>query len=297
MAKITLLDGGMGQELLKRSAQPPHPMWSAKVLLDEPEIVQAVHADYIRAGARTITLNTYAASPERLVHAGQPDLFAPLQARAIKLAHAAVRASGQRVRIAGCLPPLHASYRPELAPNFDENLGLYRQIVAAEKDHVDLFQCETMSSIAEATAACTAAVESGLPVWVGLSVNDDDSKTLRSGQALSDALTALSGLGAAAILLNCSIPEAITIALPDLMATGLPVGAYANGFTGVAALEPGGTVDVLHARDDLGPRAYGDFVLKWITMGATIVGGCCETTPAHIAELDHRLRRAGHDII
>ncbi len=297
MNRITLLDGGMGQELLKRSAEPPHPMWSAKVLLDEPEIVQAVHQDYIKAGARTITLNTYSATPERLARDGRADLFEPLQIRAAELARAAVIASGETVRIAGCLPPLFASYRPELAPDFDTNLGLYRQIVALEKDHVDLIQCETLSSIAEATAACTAAAESGLPVWVGLSVRDDTSKTLRSGEALSDALAALDGLGADAILLNCSIPEAITAALADVIATGVTAGAYANGFTGISALEPGGTVDVLQARDDLGPAAYADFALSWVDMGAQIIGGCCETGPAHIAEIARRLNRAGLEII
>jgi len=297
MSAITLLDGGMGQELIKRSTQPPHPMWSAKVLLDEPEIVQAVHADYIAAGARVITLNTYSTTPERLARDGQSDQFRPLQARAIKLAQAAVAASGRDVRSAGCLPPLYASYRPELAPDFDTNLALYRQIVAVEKDHVDLFQCETLSSIAEATAACTAGVESGLPVWVSLSISDDTPETLRSGEPLPDALAALDGLGASAILLNCSTPEAITAALPALVAAGLPFGAYANGFTGVTALKPGGTVDVLHARTDLGPVAYAEFALGWVDMGATIIGGCCETTPAHIAELAGALRRAGHTIV
>ena len=75
MVDITLLDGGMGQELLKRSANPAHPMWSAKVLLDEPGIVQSVHEDYIKAGADVITLNTYSVTPERLQRDGKPEWF------------------------------------------------------------------------------------------------------------------------------------------------------------------------------------------------------------------------------
>ena len=291
MSDITLLDGGMGQELLARSTQPAHPMWSAKVLLDEPGIVQAVHEDYIRAGAEVITLNTYSVTPERLARDGQPDLFTPLQTRALDLAWRAKDACGKDVRIAGCLPPLFASYRPDLAPDFDTNLALYRQIVAAQAERVDLLQCETLSSIVEATAACTAAAESGLPVWVGLSVNDDTSQTLRSGEPLADALTALDGLGAEAILLNCSIPEAISKALPQVIAAGLPAGAYANGFTGIEALQPGGTVDGLQVRQDLTPDAYADFALGWVDAGAQIVGGCCEVGPAHIAEIARRLGR------
>lgn len=285
---ITILDGGMGQELLRRSAHPAHPMWSAKVLMDEPEIVQGLHEDFIRAGAQVITLNSYSATPERLARDGKPDWFKPLQKRAISLAKAARDRVDPSVKIAGCLPPLRASYRPDLSPDFEDNLRRYQEIVAVQKDHVDLMQCETMSSIAEATAACTAAVETGLPVWLGLSVSDDASNTLRSGEPLEQALDAVAELGAAAVLLNCSIPEAISAALPVLAKRGLRFGAYANGFTSISALQPGGTVDGLQARTDLGPAEYADFAAEWVDLGATIIGGCCEVGPDHIAELSRR---------
>lgn len=288
---ITILDGGMGQELLHRSAFPAHPMWSAKVLMDEPEIVQTLHEDFIRAGAQVITLNSYSATPERLERDGKPDWFEPLQAKAIALAKAARDNVDPFVKIGGCLPPLRASYRPDLSPDFDDNLRRYRAIVAVQKDHVDLMQCETMSSIAEATAACVASVESGLPVWLGLSVADDASNTLRSGEPLEQALEAVKDLGAAAILLNCSVPEAISAALPLVAQTGLRFGAYANGFTSITALQPGGTVDGLKARADLGPQEYADFASVWVDQGATIIGGCCEVGPAHIAELSQRFAR------
>lgn len=294
MSDIILLDGGMGQELLRRSVQPAHPLWSAKVLMDEPEIVQAVHEDFILAGARVITLNTYSATPERLEAEGRPDLFAPLQTRAIDLARAAATAQGGGVRIGGCLPPLYSSYQPHLAEDYDTILGLYRRIVAAQRDHVDLFQCETLSSVNEARAALTAALESGLPVWLGLSVRDDDSRCLRSGEPLAGALAELVPMGPEAVLLNCSIPEAITTALPEVIATGLPAGAYANGFTSISALKQGGTVDVLKAREDLTPEVYGRHALGWVASGARIVGGCCEVGPAHIAHLSRALEDSGH---
>ena len=66
MSNVVLLDGGMGQELIRRSSNPPSPLWSAKVLMDEPEIVEAVHRDYVASGAKVLTLNTYSATPERL---------------------------------------------------------------------------------------------------------------------------------------------------------------------------------------------------------------------------------------
>jgi len=63
---VTLLDGGMGQELLKRSGAEPTPMWSAQVMKDNPEIVRDLHVDFINAGAQVITINAYSATPERL---------------------------------------------------------------------------------------------------------------------------------------------------------------------------------------------------------------------------------------
>ena len=297
MEDIVLLDGGMGQELINRSAQKPHPLWSAKVLMDEPGLVQALHTEYIAAGARVITLNSYSATPKRLARDGAPEMFKPLQARAIELAQAARVESGQEVRIAGCLPPLLASYRPHLSPDFEANLLAYREIVAEQADHVDLIICETMSSIVEGRAAALAAVETGKPVWLSFSIADDSSGTLRSGEPLKDALAAVDDIALEAVLLNCSTPEAISLAIPDLAATGRTAGAYANGFTSIDALEPGGTVDVLTTREDLRPEAYGRIAMGWIRDGARIVGGCCAIGPAHIAHLSRALSEGGYKFV
>ncbi|TIU94372.1 MAG: homocysteine S-methyltransferase, partial [Mesorhizobium sp.] len=113
---------------------------------------------------------------------------------------------------------------------------------------------------------------------------------------IAGAASALGDLPVAARLLNCCRPEAIAAALPELLTLGGPVGAYANGFTSVEALKHGGTVDVLHARHDLDPNAYADQAMGWVEAGASIVGGCCEVGPAHIAALRDRLIQAGHHI-
>ena len=94
MKKIVLLDGGMGQELMRRSSSRPHPLWSAKVLYDEPELVEDVHLDFIKAGAKVITINTYSVTPERLERDGDLDLFEKLQQRALSVAQKARDKSG-----------------------------------------------------------------------------------------------------------------------------------------------------------------------------------------------------------
>ena len=100
--------------------------------------------------------------------------------------------------------------------------------------------------------------------------------------------------GASALLLNCSSPEAITQAMPVLAKFGLPFGAYANGFVAATLLGAGGTVAHLEARQDLDPSSY---ALQWLDAGATIIGGCCEVGPAHIAELANALSKRGHRIV
>ena len=128
------------------------------------------------------------------------------------------------------------------------------------------------------------------PVWLALSVSDDEPTTLRSGEDLSDVKPLIDTYKPAAVLINCSTPEAVTAALPIVTSLGVPFGAYANGFTKISDgfLTENPTVDALSARKDLNPNAYADFVQKWVDLGATIIGGCCEVGPDHIAELKRR---------
>lgn len=300
--KITLLDGGMGQELCNRSSNPVHAEWGGWVMRHEPHLVQELHEDYLRAGAKVITLNNYATTPRVTEdsHGQTPD-FEGEQNAAIKLALAARKAAGPDARIAGSLPPLSWSYRPSLVEAFERNLEDYRKIVAVGKDHVDLFICETMSTSEEARAAATAASESGKPVWVSWTLSDrlaeDGSARLRSEETITEAITALNGLNVEGLLVNCSTPEVTTAAMPELARDGRSFGAYANAFSAdLSQYAPGETVEVISNRTDLNPQAYATHVQMWVEAGATIVGGCCQTDPTHIAEMKRQLTMAGHDL-
>ena len=298
---ITILDGGMGQELLKRSSKEVTPLWSTQVMMDEPEIVRDLHADFIRAGARVITLNAYTMTPERLARDGQIEDFEKLQLAAVSAATNARTSVGiPGVKIAGCLPPLVASFHSEVSPEYEDMLESFGKIVAIQAPHVDVFLCETMSSISEAKAALVSAKKSGLPVWVSLTLQDNDKGLLRSGEPLEDAVAMLDEFGADAKLINCSKPETITAAWSKMNSntgseTGL-TGAYANGFTSIDNLKPGGTVTSLESRSDLDPTAYAEFALQWAKDGAALIGGCCEVGPAHIAELAKRLAEEGYSV-
>ncbi len=300
--KITLLDGGMGQELCNRSANPVHAEWGGWVMRHEPHLVQELHEDYLRAGAKVITLNNYATTPRVAEDShGQTLDFEGEQNTAIRLARAARDAVGSDSRLASSLPPLSWSYRPGLVDVFERNLEDYRKIVAVCKDRVDLFICETMSTSEEARAAATAACESGKPVWVSWTLSEslaeDGSARLRSGETITAAISALNGLDIHGLLVNCSTPEVTTAAMPELARDGRPFGGYANAFSAdLSQYGPGETVEVIANRTDLNPSAYAMHVLKWVEAGATIVGGCCQTEPAHIAEIKRLLMAAGHDL-
>jgi S-methylmethionine-dependent homocysteine/selenocysteine methylase len=294
MNPITLLDGGMGQELLRRSSRPITPLWSADIMLNEPELVRDLHRDFIVSGAQVITLNTYTATPQRLARENELAHIKELHRSAINAAIDAIDlAQCSDVLIAGCLPPLVASYRADVSLSFNESLAGYRQLVELQAQASDVFICETMASITEATAACTAGLESGKPVWVALTVSDTESGQLRGGESLSAAVAALEALGADAILLNCSQPEAISASWEQLSDSKVRFGAYANGFVSVASLQPGGTVEKLEVRQDLNPQQYAEHALKWVRGGASIIGGCCEIGPAHIKALHESLIKEG----
>ncbi len=284
---VTLLDGGMGEELRRRSPAGDHPLWSAQVMIEAPDVVRALHRDYIDAGADVITANTYAIVRRRLAAAGIEDRYADLLRTAARLAVEARDTAGRDTLIAGALPPLYGSYRPDCVRPFDEIEPLYREQAELLAPSVDLFVCETMSSIEEARAAVTGAMGTGKPIWVAWSL--DDAGTLRSGETVEAAVASLADLPVDAFLANCCSPESITAAMPTLsrMAGDRPAGGYANGFAAIPAdwtIEGG--ADALGARGDLGPEAYLDHVAAWIDRGARIVGGCCRIGPAHIAAID-----------
>jgi S-methylmethionine-dependent homocysteine/selenocysteine methylase len=296
MADITLLDGGMGQELLARSGDDPTPLWATRVMLDHPGLVRDIHAEYFASGATIATTNTYAIHHDRLARFGLDPMFHALHLRALAEAHEARAAHGSG-RIAGSLGPLQASYRPDLTEPLVEAAPKYAEIAGLLGPHVDLILIETAASIEAAEGAVLGAQAAGKPVWLSVSVDDRDGTKLRSGEPVA-GIARLLQHPIAALLANCSVPEAMADALAALKPLGKPFGAYANGFTHISGnfLKDAPTVKELTHRHDLTPEKYGDFAMAWVDQGATIVGGCCEVGPAHIRHLRERLTAAGHRI-
>lgn len=298
MTDITLLDGGMGQELLARTGDDPTPLWATQVMIDHPDVVREIHADYFAAGATIATTNTYAIHHDRLVGFGKGDLFETLHRKALAQAVEARNAHGSG-RIAGSLGPLVASYRDDVTRPFAEAQAKYAEIARLMAPVVDLILIETQATLAQCEGALAGAGVADKPVWLSITVNDKDGSRLRSGEPISGLAPLVARYRPAAVLANCSVPEAMSAALTELAGLGLPYGAYANGFTHITDnfLKDAPTVRELTHRHDLTPAKYTEFALSWVAQGATIVGGCCEVGPAHIRHLAAALRAAGHRIV
>ena len=288
--KLVLLDGGLGRELRFRGVAVPKTIWSAGALMTDPKVVRQIHRDYIAAGADIITTNTYGVIRQELAKEGLEDRFAELNMLACNLAIEAREASEREVVIAGSLPPLGGSYRPDLVGPSQEIEALYQEQAELLAPYVDLLLCETMSSATEGQAAARAACRTGKPVWVAWTLHEDRLGNLRSGENVAEAVAALQGLPVSGFLANCCAPESITTIMPQLAETGAQwIGGYANTF---APIPQDWTLDgekdtdgLLTLRSDLDPEEYSAHVSEWLAAGATVVGGCCGTRPSHTAKM------------
>lgn len=269
---ITVLDGPMGTELLRRGVPTPLPGWSAHALEQAPELVAAIHRDYAQAGATVHTANTF-----RTRRRTFPDRWEALAHQAVALARGAVPPGH---RVAGSLAPLEDCYAPQRSPPAPraEHRELAQALAAAG---CDLLLCETFPHVGEALIAVEEAVATGLPTWVAFTAGPD-ADLLTPAQVGSAAREA-AARGASAVLINC-VPAARTLPYVEALASaGLPFGAYANA----GAPEEGmGWRPAPEA-----PARYLAQARAWAAAGATLLGACCGTGPAHIAALADQVRR------
>jgi S-methylmethionine-dependent homocysteine/selenocysteine methylase len=265
---VIVLDGATGTELGRRGVDTRGTLFSAEALLSGQglAILRQVHLDYVRAGAQVVTANTFRTNPRK---AG---------ARWRELTESAVAIAREGgVFVAGSMAPVEDCYRPELRPSRAVAFREHRQLARALAEAgCDLLLVETVAAADEGMAAVEAAVETGLPVWVAAMAMADGR--MRSGDDLAAFFRTARASGAAAALINCVPIAGIDAGLPAVSSCGLPFGAYAHM----------GDVDARSgwpATPVLSAAAYAAHAARWLRDGATILGGCCGTTPAHIAAL------------
>jgi len=270
--ELILLDGALGTELERRHVPAPLPLWSAQALLDAPDTVRAIHEDYVRAGADILTVDTFRTTARALAGTAWASRWDELAARAVALCR---QAAGPGARVAGSLAPLEDCFTPALTPDDASLAREHRELAGAlARAGCDLLLVETMPTLRELRAATRAAVATGLPVWSAVTLGPGGD--FFSDAELRDARQATADEGARAFLINCSAASRITAALEGPLArdpapSGLLLGAYANAIFGPGAAQS--------------PDRYALETRRWLACGATLLGGCCGTGPAHVAAL------------
>lgn len=290
-----LLDGAVGTEVVRRGVR-----WRQHGLRTDAATVQAIHEDYVAAGADVITTNTFQLTRRlflnlfrdldhmrRIGREGLEHQADELTRKAVNLAQKARDKNGKaaNVAIAGSIAPLEHCFRPDLSPPYDEvRTEKSRLARLLAESGVDLILVETMNTIQEACASVEAARATGLPVWVSFVLGPRGD--ILSGESLSDAVKSVEPLGPDVILLNCAPPDDITRGLETLAKTcRVPFGAYAH----IGRYDPPSWKFEFHPQfcetEQWPPARYAEYARKWRRLGAAVIGGCCGTTPAHIEAL------------
>lgn len=280
-----LLDAAMGSDLDRRGLPTTLPLWSARGLLERPALVLQIHVDNLRAGADTITTDTFSTTSRTLRKAGlDPTRAMALDRLAVQLAQEARAEAGRpNALIAGSIAPLEDCYLPTFDTDPETALAERReQACSLAAAGVDYLMVETIPTAAEAVVALQAAVETGLPVTIGfvcMQPRPDELVRLLSGEPLAAAVTSVSSLAPAMVFVNCAPPPVITAAMKELrQLTTLPFGGYANA--GQVDDRVGWSPD-----ENMTGDRYAAYAGEWLALGAWVIGGCCGTNPEHTAAL------------
>jgi S-methylmethionine-dependent homocysteine/selenocysteine methylase len=285
--RVVLVDGGMGTEIEARGVAMDDAAWCALANLHDLDVVQQIHEDYIRAGADVIITNTFSAGRTVLADAGHGDDFERINRRAVAAAREARDATESDALIAGSVGGLPTAsdmnfrdrgLSPEqLFETFSEQAS-----VLADSG-VDLIALEMIGPGGHAGPALRAALATGLPVWVGLSVlrlvdDETDYGDLAdpNDRAEFEALiSSLAGPELTAVTVMHSTPEQADLAIDIVRAHWQgPVGVYPH----VGSFNPPSW-----EFEDISPEEFARLARGWTEKDVQLVGGCCGIRPAHIA--------------
>jgi homocysteine S-methyltransferase len=283
-----LCDGAMGTQLYARGSETQtYGRCFDELVLTEPALVQAIHRDYIKAGAQVIETNTFGANRFKLAPYGLADRVVEINRRAAKLAYESRDVVGQWVYVAGAVGPSGQLKMPMVGARDEERLGELReayreQIGALIEGGVDLLILETFSNLAELEIAALAAREVGdLPIVAQVTVTED-GQTL-AGQSPARVARSLADLGVQVIGCNCGVgPAVIFDAVAEMRSA-----VHAKEGPFLSAQPNAGMPTRVDERFLYvsSPGYFAEYARRFVQSGVRLIGGCCGTTPRHIAAM------------
>lgn len=275
--RIVMLDGATGSNLM--ASGMPVGVCPEKWILDNPNHLIKLQREYIKAGSNILLAPTFTANRIKLAEYGLDKDIVDINTRLVALSKEAIAKEGYRGYVAGDLTMTGRQLAPMGNMELDELIDVYKeQAEILVKAGVDLFVVETMMSLAEARAALIAIKEvCDLPVMVSMTFNED-GKTL-FGQTPESAVVVLQSLGADAVGINCSTGPLEMISLIKRMMEYANVPVFAKPNNGMPELIDGKT------QYTMTPEEFSKYGRMIVDAGARAVGGCCGTTPKHIAAL------------
>ena len=288
-----ILDGGMGQELLARGMEPNGTLWSANALLQEKyhQLLLDTHLDFINSGAEIIVTTTFTTRRLRLRDNNVEDKFEYLNTKAGEIAKKA-KDLNPHVLIAGGLPPQYLTYEADTRSNNEIRENFYEQAKLLDP-FVDFFYFDVLSSVKEFRLAIEAIKIFNKPYLLGAHISE--GVNLPSGEKISEIISEIKHKNLLGLILSCVSPENYEENIAEIKNLGIPFGFKLNGFKTTKPDEgytnkfnkskTGNPNEFLGQRKDLTPENMGLIVKKFKEAGATILGGCCETRPAHIKEM------------
>ena len=296
--KVRILDGGMGQELLARGMKPQGTLWSATAILNEKyhKLLYDTHVDYIKAGAEVIVTTTFASRKIRLRENKVEDKFEYINKKAGELAKK-TKEIYPDILVAGGLPPQNLTYKED-ARSSDEISQDFYEHAELLNPYSDFFYLDVISSVRELELAIKSIEEFKKPYLVGAHISQ--GKTMPSGEKISDIIKNKKKDDLLGIILSCVSPENFQLNLEELKNLGVPFGFKLNSYIKTnpfpnldeheknkKSVDP---KEFLGTRNDLTPKKMAEFAKKFKACGATILGGCCETSPQHIQEFSNLLK-------
>jgi len=276
--KPLLADGAMGTLLVARGVAPDATMDALN--LERPELVARAHRDYLAAGAQIIETNTYGANRYKLAAAGLENELADIIRAGVKIARHEANLGAGGALVAGSIGPLGVRLSPYGRVKPDAAEAAFReQASLLLNEGVDLILIETISDVQEALAALRAARSAGAPI-AGVSLTFTRDGLTLLGDSPAEAARALAEAGADLIGVNCSSGPAQAIRILRQMRAAAPQARF-------SAMPNAGWPENMGGRIlyPAGPEYFGEYALAFAEAGASLIGGCCGTEPAHIAAM------------